>query len=107
MTGFDRREEAFENKFAHDEELRFKAQARRDKLLALWAAAKLGRTGAAAESYVNEILVADLEQSGEEDVLRKIRRDFDAAAVAMSDRQLRRKMDELMETALREVKVSG
>lgn len=107
MSTFDKRQEAFENKFAHDEELRFKAQARRDKLLALWAAAKLGRTDAAAEAYVNEVLVADLEEPGEEDVFRKIRRDFDAAGVGLSDHQIRRKMEELMATAMGEVRISG
>src|ERR1700733_9110862 len=104
MSTFDRREESFEKKFAHDEELRFKAQARRDKLLGLWAAAKLGRSGADAEAYANSVIVADLAEPGEEDVFRKIRSDFDAAGVPQSDHQIRRTMDELLAKATEEVK---
>jgi hypothetical protein len=107
MSTFDKREETFEKKFAHDEELRFKAQARRDRLLALWAAAQIGKTGAAAEAYVNEVIVADLEEPGDEDVFRKIRRDFDSAGVVMSDQQIHQKMRELMGVALHDVKISG
>src|SRR3982074_2977186 len=97
MTNFDKREEGFEKKFAHDEELRFKANARRNKLLGLWAAQKLGMTGAEAEAYAKEVVVAELEEAGEEDVFRKVRRDFDAKGVQESDHQIRRTMTELME----------
>jgi hypothetical protein len=107
MSTFDKREDAFEKKFAHDEDLRFKAEARRDKLLASWAAAKLGRSGQAAEDYVNEVLVADLQRSSENGVFQKIRSDFDRSGVDLSDHQLQRKMDELLQKALAEVRISG
>src|ERR1700694_1395567 len=99
MTTFDKREEGFEKKFAHDEELKFKASARRNKLLGLWAAEKLGISGPAAESYAKEVIAADFEEPGDNDVFHKIRRDFDAKKVAQTDQQIRKTMDELMETA--------
>jgi len=104
MTTFDKREEGFEKKFAYDEELRFKATARRNKLLGLWAAEKLAKTGPDAEAYAKEVVIVDFEEAGEEDVFRKIRRDFDAAGVTQSDHQIRRTMDELLERAVAEVK---
>jgi len=107
MTTFDKREEGFEKKFAHDEELRFKAMARRNKLLGLWAAEKLGLTGAEAEAYAKEIVLADLEQPGHEEVYRKIRKDFDAKGVVQSEHQIRRTMDELMAQAVAQLKASG
>jgi hypothetical protein len=107
MSTFDKREDAFEKRFAHDAELRFKATARRDKLLGLWAAEKLGKTGDDAETYAKSVVVADLEEPGDEDVFRKIRQDFDAASVAQSDHQIRRTMDEFMSRAVAEIKVSG
>ena len=105
MSTFDKREDAFEKKFAHDEELRFKAMARRNKALALWAAEKLSRTD--LDDYLKELIAADLEEGGDEDVFRKIRKDFDAAGVAQSDHQIRRTMDELMSKAIAEVKLTG
>ena len=107
MTTFDKREEAFEKQFAHDEELRFKATARRDKMLGLWAAEKLGLTGDKAEEYAKSVVVADLEEAGDDDVFRKIRADFDAAKVEQSDHQIRRVMDELLATAVEQIKKSG
>jgi hypothetical protein len=104
MTTFDKRKDAFENKFAHDEELRFKAESRRNKLLGLWAAGLLGKTGADAEAYAKDVIAADFEQAGEEDVFRKIRKDFDAAGVQQSDHQIRRTMDELMQTAIGQIR---
>jgi hypothetical protein len=104
MTTFDKREEGFEKQFAHDEELRFKATARRNKLLGLWAAEKLGLKGAEADSYALSVVMADFEEPGEHDVLRKIRKDFDAKGVAQSDHQIRRQMNELMEKAIADVK---
>jgi hypothetical protein len=104
MSEFDRREEGFERKFAHDEEVRFKARARRNKLLGFWAADKLGLAGAAADSYAKEIVIADFEGPGDDDVFAKIRRDFDAKAVAQSDHQIRRTMEELMAKAVEDVK---
>ena len=107
MTTFDKREEGFEKKFAHDEELRFKANARRNKLLGLWAAEKLGLTGPAAEAYAKEVIMADFQEAGDSDVFRKLRRDFDAKDVTQSDHQIRRTMDELMEQAIAQIKTSG
>jgi hypothetical protein len=104
MTTFDKREEGFEKQFAHDEELRFKASARRNKLLGLWAAEKLGLSGAEAEAYAKSVILADLEQAGDEDVFRKIRADFDAKSVAQSDHQIRRTMEELMASAIAQIK---
>jgi hypothetical protein len=107
MTTFDKREEGFEKQFAHDEELKFKATARRDKLLGLWAAEKLGLAGPAAEAYAKAIVLADIEATGDYDVFEKIRKDFDAKDVRLSDLQIRRTMDELMARAINEVKASG
>jgi hypothetical protein len=103
MTTFDKRKDAYENKFAHDEALRFKAEARRNKLLGRWAAELLGKSGEEVESYAREVVRADFEEPGDEDVFRKIRADFDAASVDQSDHQLRRTMDDLMEEAIRQV----
>lgn len=103
MGGIDDRKNAFENKFAHDEALRFRAEARRNKLLGLWAAEKLGKSGDDAEAYAREVIRSDFEEPGDEDVFRKIRADFDAAEVEQSDHQLRRTMDELMAEAKEQV----
>ena len=104
MTTFDKREEGFEKQFAHDEELRFKATARRNKLLGLWAAAKLGLAGTEADAYAKEVVVADLEEAGDDDVFRKLRSDFDAKGVKESDHQIRRTMDELLAQAIAAIK---
>jgi hypothetical protein len=96
MGGIEDRKNAFENKFAHDEALRFKAEARRNKLLGLWAAEKLGKAGDDAEAYAREVIRSDFEEPGDEDVFRKIRQDFDSANIDQSDHQIRRTMDELM-----------
>ena len=104
MTTFDKREEGFEKKFAHDEELKFKASARRNKLLGMWAAEKLGLSGPAAEGYAKEVVAADFEEPGDQDVFRKIRKDFDAKSVAQTDQQIRKTMDDLMETAIAQIK---
>jgi len=103
MTTFDDREDKFEKKFAHDAELRFKAEARRNKLLGLWAAELLGKTGDDAQAYAKDVIKADFEEAGDEDVFRKIRKDFDAAAVDQSDHQIRRTMEELMSEAIRQI----
>jgi hypothetical protein len=107
MTTFDKREDAFEKKFAHDADLRFRAEARRNKLLGTWAAGLLGKRGADADAYVRSVIEADIEQAGEEDVFRKIRRDFDAAKVAQSDHQIRRTMEEMMRTAMDQIRNEG
>jgi hypothetical protein len=104
MTTFDKREEGFEKQFAHDEELRFKANARRNKMLGLWAAQKLGLSGAEADEYAKAIVLADFEEPGEDDVFRKIRKDFDEKGITDSDHQIRRTMTELMAKAVLEIK---
>lgn len=104
MATMDDRKDAFEKKFAHDEELKFKAMARRNKLLGLWAAGKLGKSGEDAEAYAREVVAADFEEAGDEDVFRKIRGDFDAGGVEQSDHQIRRTMDELLNEAIEQVK---
>ena len=100
---FDKREKSFEAKWAHDEELRFKIYARRNKLLGLWAAAEMGIIGPAADAYAKEVVASDFERPGDEDVFEKIRRDFDARGVAISDHLIRRKMAELLENAKRQI----
>ncbi|MGZ5853868.1 MAG: DUF1476 domain-containing protein [Xanthobacteraceae bacterium] len=107
MTTFDKREEGFEKKFAHVEELKFKAEARRNKLLGLWAAEKLGITGAAADAYAKEVVMSDFEAPGDGDVFAKVRKDFDAKNVAVSDVDLRRKMDELLSKAVADIQANG
>ncbi len=103
MSGMDDRKNAFENKFAHDEALKFKATARRNKLLGLWAAEKMGKSGADADAYAKEVIRSDFEEPGDDDVFRKIRGDFDAAGIQQSDHQIRRTMDDLMTTAAEQV----
>jgi hypothetical protein len=104
MTTFDDRKDAFEKKFAHDEELRFKASARRNKLLGLWAAERLGKSGADAEAYAKSVVMADFQEAGDDDVLRKVRADLEAGGAAQGDADIRRVMVELMERAIDEVK---
>jgi hypothetical protein len=104
MTTFDKRKDAFEQKFAHDAELQFKAEARRNKLLGLWAAALLGKSGKDAEDYARAVVAADFEKAGEEDVFQKIRTDFDAGGVDQSDHQIRRTMEELMAQAVEQIR---
>ena len=104
MSSMKDREEGFERKFAFDEELRFKANARRNKALGLWAAEKLGKTGEDADAYAKEVIVADLEAPGDDDVLRKVKKDFDAAGIDQSEHQIRRTMDDLMIKAVEELK---
>jgi hypothetical protein len=94
MAQFDDRRDAFENKFAHDETLRFKALARRNRLLGMWAAEQLGRSD--ADDYARTVVASDLQEAGDEDVLRKVKADFDAAGVATSEAALRAKMTELL-----------
>jgi len=107
MTTFDKRKEAYESKFAHDEELRFRATARRNKLLGLWAAEMLGKSGEDAQAYAREVIRADMEEAGDEDVFRKIRGDFDAASVSLSDHQIRRTMEEKLAEAVAQIEADG
>lgn len=104
MNTFDKREEGFEKKFALDEEQKFKAEARRNRLLGLWAAEKLGITGEAATAYAKEVVAADFEEAGDGDVLRKVAADFAAKSVAVTEQVIRAKMSELLAVAAIEVK---
>jgi hypothetical protein len=107
MSTFDKREEAFESKFAHDAQLKFKATARRNKLLGLWAAELLGLKGDEADAYAKEVVVSDLQEAGEEDVFGKLRGDFDQRGVEQSDHEIRRAMDDLMAEAVKQVQQEG
>lgn len=107
MTTFDQREQALEAKFVHDETLKFRALARRNRLLGLWAAAKLGLEGEAADAYAKSVVMSDFEEEGDHDVFRKIRADFDRAEVGQSDHQIRRAMDDLLMTASEQVMSEG
>ena len=107
MSSFDQRKDGFENKFAHDEALRFKSYARRNKLLGLWAAEKLGLAGAEADDYAMSVVRADFEEAGDEDVFRKIQGDFAAKSVDQSEHQIRRTMEELLATAVHQVQSEG
>jgi hypothetical protein len=106
MANFDKREEAFERQFAHDEELRFKAMARRNKLLGLWAAEKLGKSGAEADAYAKEVVAADFEEAGDGDVLRKVLGDLNAKGLAVTEIDVRAKMSELLATAAAQVRAT-
>jgi len=105
MTTFDKREEGFERKFAHDEELKFKASARRNKMLGMWAAAKLGKEGADAEAYAKSVILADFEEAGDDDVLRKVKGDLAAAGIEMTESQVRATMTELMAKAIEDIQL--
>jgi hypothetical protein len=105
MTIFDKREEGFERQFAHDEELRFKAMARRNKLLGLWAAGILGKSGADADAYAKEVVLADFEEPGDDDVLRKVAKDLQPKGT--TEAQIRGQMTELLALAVEQIKKSG
>jgi hypothetical protein len=103
MSELDKRGDAYENKFAHDAELKFKAEARRNKLLGHWAAELLGKSGDEVAEYAKQVVRADFDEPGDEDVFRKIRADFDAAGVSQSDDDIRAKMSGLMATAVEQI----
>ena len=104
MSTFDKREEGFEKKFAMDADQKFKAEARRNRLLGLWVAEKLGLSGDEAAAYAKEVVASDFEESGDADVVRKVLGDLTAKGVALTEPQLRVKMDELMAAAIIQVK---
>jgi len=100
MSGaFEKRQKGFESKWAHDEELRFRVFARRNKLLGVWAAGELGLNGEAVDAYSKEVVAADFQRAGDEDVFEKVRDDFKAKGIGVSDHMLRVKMEELIQTA--------
>jgi hypothetical protein len=107
MNTFEDRQKGFERKFAIDEELRFKSMARRNKMLGLWAAEKMGITGDDAQAYAREVVKADLAEPGDEDVFRKIRADFDAKGVDQSDHQIRRAMTDLLGDAVTQIETEN
>jgi hypothetical protein len=100
---FDDREKAFEDKFKHDEELRFRVEARRNKMLGRWAAEQMGLTGETAEVYAREVIESDLKEAGDDDVLNKVLGDFESKGVDVSAHRLRKRMDEFMEIAKTQV----
>lgn len=104
MTTFDERKDAAEKKFAHDAELLFKATARRNKMLGLWVAEKLGKSGADADAYAKSVVLSDFEEAGDDDVIRKVRKDLDAGGVSLDDAALRKAMEELMARAIEDIK---
>ncbi|MFQ5564901.1 MAG: DUF1476 domain-containing protein [Paracoccaceae bacterium] len=99
MTTFDDRENAFENMYAHDAEMQFKAEARRNKLLGLWAAEKMGLSGDAAEAYAKSVVIEDLKEVGDDDVFRKVSADLAGMGAEVADDDLRRRMRELLSEA--------
>jgi len=107
MTTFEDREKGYERKFAHDQELKFRATARRNKMLGLWAAEQLGLSGEEAQAYAKEVIKADLEIPGDDDVFRKIKRDFDAKGVQKSDHQIRSKIVDLMGVAISQIQAEA
>ena len=103
MTTFDDREKAFEAKYEHDQELQFKVNARRNKLLGLWAAGLMGKTGADAEAYAKEIVMADFEKPGDSDVMHKLTKDLAAAGKPTDDHALRKESDRLLVEARQQI----
>lgn len=107
MSGFDERQKSQEAKFAHDTELRFKAEARRNKLLGLWAAEHMGMSEEHAKEYAAEVVAADFEEAGDEDVFRKVAADMKAKGASVSDDMIRQKMVELTATARQQILTEG
>lgn len=107
MTQFDNREKAFEAKFAHDEELKFRVAARRNKLLGLWAAELLELEGADAENYAKDVIKSDFQEAGDEDVFRKVSGDLEAGKVDISEHRIRRAMEETMSEAKSQLMSEG
>lgn len=100
MTAFDKREKGLENRFAHDEELKFKATARRDRAFGLYIAEVLGKTGDDATAYADSVIKSNLAAPGDEDMFEKVRADLDASSADLSDHLMRKKADELMTDAV-------
>ena len=103
MASFNDREKAFEDKYKHDQELQFKAEARRNKLLGLWAAELMGLSGPDADAYAREVVQSDFDEPGDDDVLRKVFGDLKSKGVDKSEHQVRRQMDDLMTTAKEQI----
>jgi hypothetical protein len=106
MTTFDEREKGFEKKFALDQDLKFRAESRRNKMLAEWAGAKLGITGAALEDYIKAVRKADLAEKGDDDVLRKVKQDFADKGVTVADAEIRKAMNEFLAKAVTDIEAA-
>ena len=104
VTTFDKREEGFEKKFAHDEELKFKAMARRNRMVGMWAAGLLGKSGADADAYAKEVVLAEFEEGGDEDVVRKLAKDLAGKA---TEKEIRTHMSEMLAQAAAQISKSG
>ena len=100
MTTFDEREKSFEKKFAHDQDLRFKAESRRNKMIAEWAGAKLGISGAAMDDYIKSVRKADLAEKGDDDVIRKLVKDFSDKGIKVAESEIRNQMSEFLAKAV-------
>ena len=107
MTTFNDREKSFEKKFAMDEELKFKAESRRNRLLGQWAAGKLGLSGTAVDDYVKAVRKADLTQKGDDDVFQKVKKDLQDKGVGVPDSELRKAMDDFLADAARQIQAEG
>jgi len=107
MTTFDEREKSFEAKYKHDEELQFKVFARRNKLVGMWAAAKMGLTGAAADAYAKEVVAADFDKPGDDDVLEKLRGDFKKRGVSILDAEIRKELERQLPIAKSQIMQQG
>ncbi len=103
MTTFDEREKGFEAKYKHDQDLQFKVMARRNKLLGLWAAERMDITGADAETYSKEVVISDFDRPGDDDVLEKVHGDLAAKGLDLSDKEVRKEMDRLLDTARQQI----
>jgi len=103
MTTFNEREKGFENKFAHDQDLKFKAESRRNRMIAEWAAAKMGITDAGVDEYVKAVRKADLTQKGDDDVVQKIAKDFADKGVAVAETEIRNQLAEFLAKAVTEI----
>ncbi len=104
MSGFKKRKQDAENRFKHDQELEFKANARRNKLLGQWASELMGLSGDAAEAYAKEVVISDFDRPGDDDVLEKVLKDFTDKSVDISSSRLRKEMDRLMDVAREQVR---
>ncbi|MEO0728750.1 MAG: DUF1476 domain-containing protein [Pseudomonadota bacterium] len=103
MSSMDERKKGFEAKFAHDADLKFKAESRRNRMLAEWAASKMGLSEDATAEYIKDVRRADFEEAGDDDVFRKVKADLEARGASIADAELREKMDELIVKAVDEV----
>jgi hypothetical protein len=107
MSTFDEREKGFEQKYKHDQELQFKVNARRNKLLGLWAAEQMGMTGSAAEAYAKEVVAADFEKPGDSDVIEKVLKDLQAKGRSVTEGQIRKQLDQFLAVAKEQLMKKG